>query len=442
MKKFFCLLMILRTFSGHAQNNSAYLEANAVRIDNPGQLSDSIYKLLSRFRIIMVGEMHGTNEPAEFVIGLAKLLAEKNDSVSVGLEIPPQQMEQFLASRTDSSIYRSDFFSNAISGRESCAWAKVISKLKNNPRIQVFFYDVNAGEGKPYERDSMMYVKLKKQFLLHPTWKMITLSGNVHNRISPEEKKMAAYLKQDEQLNLSAKICSINHYYLQGTCLANFGKGLQEKKLGRPINEYDTVFTYSKYLVLMSAKSTYPFNGMYYTRDISAADMVKGNVDLPTIKKDLAAIFERDQKTRSSGDSTQFMRYIDSCNLAQVEPLISRFGWPGKSLLGGRGNYTVFLVIQHADSAVQEKYLPMLERSVSDSESRPIDLAYLQDRVFMRRGEKQIYGSQVILNKTGGQEFYPIADEKNVNIRRTKIGLLPMEEYAKNFGIEYKLPKE
>lgn len=442
MKKISCLLIFLKTFNVCAQS-SAYLKANAVRIENPYQLSDSVYSLLSPFRVIMVGEMHGTNEPAAFVTGLAKLLAGKDDSVSVGLEIPSQKMEWFLSSRTDSSIYQSDFFSKPVEdGRGSFAWARVISTLKNNSRIQLFFFDVNAGEGKPYERDSMMYLKLKKQFLLHPNWKMITLSGNAHNRIVPEEQKMASYLKQDVQLNISTKICSINNYYLEGTCRANFGNGLEEKKLGRPMNEYDTIFPFNNYLVLMRATSTYAYNGIYYTRNISASDMVKNNADLPAIKKDLNAIFDRDQKTRAHGDSAQFVHYIDSSNLVQVEHLISKFGWPGKSLLGGRGNYTVFLVIQHADSAIQEKQLPMLEQSVSDSESRPVDLAYLQDRVLMRRGEKQIYGSQVILNKTGGQEFYPIADEKNVNIRRAKIGLGPMEEYAKYFGIDYRLPKQ
>ena len=57
----------------------------------------------------------------------------------------------------------------------------------------------------------------------------------------------------------------------------------------------------------------------------------------------------------------------------------------------------------------------------------------------MRQGKNQIYGSQVVNSKTGELVFYPIEDEKNVNIRRAKVGLQPIEEYAKYFGIEYKL---
>jgi len=165
--------------------------------------------------------------------------------------------------------------------------------------------------------------------------------------------------------------------------------------------------------------------------------------DTAAIKNKLTAILDRDQKTRAKGDSTQFMNYIDSCNLVQVEILIAKYGWLGKSFVGAKGNGTVFLVIQHADLATQEKYLPLLQKSVEQGESRPADLALLQDRVLMRQGKKQIYGSQVVFNKTtGAQEFYPIEDEKNVNIRREKVGLQPMEEYAKHFGIDYKLPTQ
>jgi hypothetical protein len=165
-------------------------------------------------------------------------------------------------------------------------------------------------------------------------------------------------------------------------------------------------------------------------------------IDTTAIKAQLEVILERDQKTRKGTDSVAFVHFIDSTNLVQVESLIAKYGWLGQSFVGARGNQTIFLVIQHADLVTQEKYLPMLQKSVEEGESRPWDLALLQDRILMRQGKKQIYGSQVVFNETGGQEFYPIEDEKNVNIRREKVGLMPLEEYAKHFGIEYKLPKE
>jgi hypothetical protein len=228
----------------------------------------------------MVGEMHGTNEPAQFVTALANLLANKGDSVQVGLEIPADQMRAFLTNYSEKSICESDFFAKPLfqSGRESIAWAHVIAGLMQDSRIKIFFFDVNAGEDKTNDRDSMMYLNIKKAFISHPKWKIITLSGNVHAMTSPQAQlgsnTMASFLKQDKGLNCGDKICSINHYYLQGACRANFGHGLEERKLGRDENEYDTTLDVHQYLVLVSATSTYPYSGFYYTRNITPSKMV------------------------------------------------------------------------------------------------------------------------------------------------------------------------
>ena len=181
---------------------------------------------------------------------------------------------------------------------------------------------------------------------------------------------------------------------------------------------------------------------LFFSLTSSLCVMGQDKIDTATIVKELAFIHERDQKTRKHGDSAQYIRMIDSSNLIMIEALIKSYGWPGKSFVGPRGNSTVFLVIQHADLPIQEKYLPLLIKSVADSQSRPSDLALLQDRILMRTGKQQLYGSQVVPNKsTGAWEFYPIEDEKNVNKRRAAMGLHPIEEDAKFFGIEYKLPQ-
>src|ERR1043166_5914683 len=169
------LITLWAVLQVHAQSSADRIRKNAVRIDNTEKLSDSVYHLLSPFQIIMFGEMHGTVESPQFVNGLANLLTANGDSVSVGLEIPSASMGQFLASHTDSSIYSSTFFRSPPyeSGKESVDWAQLISGLKDNPRVQLFFFDVNP-EDKKMARDSVMYLKIKTQCLLHPNWKMIT----------------------------------------------------------------------------------------------------------------------------------------------------------------------------------------------------------------------------------------------------------------------------
>ena len=160
----FLFTLVFICLTSNAQDAATLLRNGAVRVDNPLELSDSVYKLLSSFQIIMVGEMHGTNKPAQFVTGLASLYASKGDSVQVGLEILPEQMQLYLSLHTDSSIFKSQFFSNPPQqdGRESFAWANIISKLNDNPRVHIFFFDINKDKEELYPRDSIMFSKNKK----------------------------------------------------------------------------------------------------------------------------------------------------------------------------------------------------------------------------------------------------------------------------------------
>ena len=452
MRHLFVFVFALAFCNTNAQSSASYLQQNVVRINDPRNLSDSVYQLLSHFRVIMAGEIHGTKESANFVAGLTELLTGKGDSVLVGLEIPSDQMTKFLSERTDSSIYLSSYFAVAPtgSGRESFAWARIITEFKNDPRVQLFFFDINDGEpATSIKRDSMMYAKARKQLMEHPGWRMVTLSGNVHAMTAPEYEvgynTMASLVKHDKELKLSDKICSINHFYASGTALNNYGDGLKVHRIGNPRSAYMD-FDFS-YVVLeqpaIAPNTPYAYTGRYYTKEATAETMVKGNADLPALKSQLWALYERDQKTRRGTDSAQYMGYIDSSCLVQVAAIVDQYGWPGKTLVGPRANMAAYLVVQHADLEAQLKYLPMLRRSVANNESRAGDLALMEDRVLMRQGKKQLYGSQVVRNKdTHAEEFWQIEDEKNVNTRRAKMGLDPIEEYAKNFGIDYKVPKE
>jgi hypothetical protein len=257
--------------SATGQTDLEYLKSNAVLINNPEKLNDSAYNLFSKFQVVMFGEMHGTNESAPIVGGLVDLLTSKGDSVLVGLEIPPALMARFISSPTDSNIYQSEFFHDPpfMDGRESYPWADLISSLNKNPGVKIIFFDVNSGEGKIYDRDSLMAGKIEAQFKRHSNWKIVTLSGNYHNRIS-NPASMVSVLKR----NIPAKICSLNIEYKEGTCMANFsGEGFKKKELGSYPSVYNSTDGYDRYLLLYRANSNYDYSGIYYTRYITAATM-------------------------------------------------------------------------------------------------------------------------------------------------------------------------
>ena len=61
----------------------------------------------------------------------------------------------------------------------------------------------------------------------------------------------------------------------------------------------------------------------------------------------------------------------------------------------------------------------------------------------MREGKKQIYGTQLTWNEKSRRfELYPIEDEEHVDLLRASIGLQPIAEYLKTFGLEYVPPRK
>ncbi|MBK9487034.1 MAG: hypothetical protein IPO01_18185 [Chitinophagaceae bacterium] len=85
----------------------------------------------------------------------------------------------------------------------------------------------------------------------------------------------------------------------------------------------------------------------------------------------------------------------DQSNLKYVSKILEKYGWISYDTIGYKASQALFLVIQHSDSSTQEKYLPLLKQAVKDNRAFGHELALLEDRVLIKRGKNQIYGSQV-----------------------------------------------
>jgi len=137
----------------------------------------------------------------------------------------------------------------------------------------------------------------------------------------------------------------------------------------------------------------------------------------------------------------------DSINFIKIEKIISKYGYPGKTLVGEPENTTAFYVIQHNPDKIPQ-YYPIIEDAGKKREIPFRLTALMLDRKLANEGKEQIYGTQVygkkIMNKeTGKQEYFsyvvPIKDPKNVNKLRMEAGFeSTVEENAKDLGIEYK----
>lgn len=127
---------------------------------------------------------------------------------------------------------------------------------------------------------------------------------------------------------------------------------------------------------------------------------------------------------------------VDAANIARLAELLDRHGWPR----GGRASNTAFLVIQHAEPAVQRRYFPMMREAQQRGDLSATELGMLEDRMRVRDGKPQRYGSQLSMGPGNKLRFDPIEDEANVDKRRAAIGMEPIAAYAKHFGLAYTPP--
>ena len=172
----------------------------------------------------------------------------------------------------------------------------------------------------------------------------------------------------------------------------------------------------------------------------------EANMDKELVTK-LRLIRDDDQKYRNIYDALRkrrdtsgtafeeqnlrkLMRYRDSVNQVIITPILDTYGWLGPDKVGFMGTQTLFLVIQHAGSEIQEKYLPMMQQAVKEGKALARDLAFLEDRVALRQGKKQLYGSQTWLDRSDGKLYLqPVEDPGNLDKRRAAVWLEPISDY-------------
>jgi hypothetical protein len=126
------------------------------------------------------------------------------------------------------------------------------------------------------------------------------------------------------------------------------------------------------------------------------------------------------------------MAAIDTRNTKRMLEIIKQHGWPGPELVGLDGGAAGFLMVQHAELQVQQALFPLADRAYRDGALSGPNYALLLDRIRVREGKRQLYGTQAKdFSEWKGKEpaFEPIEDEANVDRRRAEVGLPPLAEY-------------
>lgn len=178
--------------------------------------------------------------------------------------------------------------------------------------------------------------------------------------------------------------------------------------------------------------------------NVSCCCMAQESVSVDSV---LCAIREKDQSVRqkimsvlASGNQDSIMTVVAQMNKVDKENqtfvfgLLDNQGWPDG--LSDKANSAIFLVIDHAESAAQEKYYPVVKDKAERGIISKGDAATLQDRILMTKGEMQIYGTQTTMVTVNGEKvnyLWPVRNPDQLDKLRKKVNLPPITEYIAVF---------
>lgn len=148
------------------------------------------------------------------------------------------------------------------------------------------------------------------------------------------------------------------------------------------------------------------------------------------LRQQLLSMVKADQKVRTSGN---WKPTIDQRNTRMLKKIVVRYGWPTISLVGEDGAQAAWLITQHTpDLSFQKKCLRLLREAVKSGQANKSQLAFLIDKIRVREGKKQIFGTQFKFDADRKRLVpWSIENRKSINCRRKRYGLESFETYQK-----------
>jgi hypothetical protein len=159
---------------------------------------------------------------------------------------------------------------------------------------------------------------------------------------------------------------------------------------------------------------------------------------MPDVRKSLLDMAEKDQDIRKSFGNIKNLsekhkytiKEIDDGHTEKLKQIISKYGWPTISMIGYDGVDAFWLLLQHSpDANFQRDMLPHVEAAFNDGELNSQNYAMFVDRVLVRDGKAQKYGTQIKEVTNNTPILYSIENSSNINELRASIGLFNLEDY-------------
>jgi len=172
---------------------------------------------------------------------------------------------------------------------------------------------------------------------------------------------------------------------------------------------------------------------LYMNRDkfayVGSVDIIE--VDCSKKREILSEVYESDLKIRKSNELIKYAKE-DHRNQELVISIIEKCGMPTLNEVTQKHMTAIWVGLQHTNEKYRKKYFPMVEKAVENGDLSKEQYALMKDRILMEEGKPQIYGSQIKDDK-----LYKLENPETVNERRKEMGMGTIEDYLKNFNIQF-----
>ena len=152
----------------------------------------------------------------------------------------------------------------------------------------------------------------------------------------------------------------------------------------------------------------------------------------PELREHIERLFKDDQAVREKeGFSLKKMEEADRRTAGPLKAIFDRYGVPTYDMVGVQAAKDFVVMVQHQSPEFRLVVLPKLKVNVDAGQGEPGTYAMVYDRTQRDQGKNQLYGQQLECATGQALELAPIDDEKDVNARRARLGLIRVELYAR-----------
>ena len=167
------------------------------------------------------------------------------------------------------------------------------------------------------------------------------------------------------------------------------------------------------------------------------------------LRAELLVMRDRDQQARNGCDNgtpdermkcyANMSETVDKPNTKRINEIYNEIGFPDASKVGKNGLEAFLLILQHSnDVELKQKCLSAITKAFEAKQLSASEYANFTDRLLFNLGKPQVYGCNFEF-KDGKLVMSKTEDLKNLDVRRKKIGLPPIAEYAKILKDAYKM---